>query len=149
MKIRIVAVLLVAALATVAFTAVAADTPAVEANIVQLNPAPEMFTFRGPVTVEYQLMIKNPLPDRTITLTRIGLRTQGRDGAYSLRADDPITFTINADSSATLTLSASGRSNGGFMQSSEPVNLLVQLSFDQQDGKSFSKQFVQYLPQDE
>jgi hypothetical protein len=75
MKIRISAVLLVAALAAPVF---AADAPAVEATIVQLNPSPEMFTFRGPVTVSYQVTIRNPLPDRTITLTRISLRTQGR-----------------------------------------------------------------------
>ena len=144
MKIKIFTALFVLAIAGSAMAADAA--PSVDAKITQLNPSPEMFTFRGPVTVEYQLTIRNPLPDRTITLRRIALRTDGA-GAYSLRANDPIKLTINADSSATITLSAVARSAGGFIRQTEPVDLNVQLWFDQQGGKSFVKQFLQYLPQ--
>jgi len=124
----------------------AADAPAVEAQLTQIQSAPEMFTFRGPVNVQYQLTIKNPLVDQSITLRRITLRTQGR-GAYSLRADDPISMAINPESSVTISLSAWGRSSGGFMRSQEPVDMVVQLSFDRQNGKSFVKQFVLVLPQ--
>ncbi len=65
-------------------------TPAVEAQLVQINTSPDMFAFRG---------------------------------AYSLRADDP------------------------FMRNQVPVDMTVQLFFDRQNGKSFVKQFVQYLTQ--
>jgi hypothetical protein len=123
-----------------------ADAPAVEAQLTQIQSAPNMFTFRGPVNVQYQLAIKNPLVDQSITLRRITLRTQGK-GAYSLRADDPITMAINPESSVTISLSAWGRSSGGFMRSQEPVDIVVQLWFDRQNGKSFVKQFIQVLPQ--
>jgi hypothetical protein len=123
-----------------------AAAPAVEAQLTQLNSAPDMFTFRGPVSVQYQLTIKNPLVDQTITLRRITLRTQGR-GAYSLRADDPINMVINPESSVTINLTAWGRSSGGFMTSQEPVEMTVQLWFDPQNGKAFVKQFFQMLPQ--
>lgn len=124
----------------------ASSTPAVEAQLVQLNSVPDMFTFRGPVNVQYQLTIKNPLVDQPITLRRITLRTQG-PGAYTLRADDPINMVINPESSVTINLSAWARSGGGFMRSQVPVDMVVQLWFDRQGGKSFSKQFVEYLPQ--
>jgi hypothetical protein len=124
----------------------AAEAPAVEAQLTQLQSAPEMFTFRGPVNVQYQLTIKNPLVDQSITLRRITLRTQGR-GPYSLRADDPISMAINPESSVTISLSAWGRSSGGFMRNQEPVDIVVQLWFDRQHGKAFVKQFLQVLPQ--
>jgi hypothetical protein len=124
----------------------AADTPAVEAQLVQVNTSPDMFTFRGPVSLQYQLTIKNPLMDQSIRLRRITLRTQG-PGAYSLRADDPIDVTVYPNSSLTINLSAWGRAGGGFMRSSVPVDMKVQLYFDQQNGKSFVKPFVEYLTQ--
>jgi hypothetical protein len=124
----------------------AATAPAVEGQLTQLTSAPDMFSFHGPVNVQYQLTIKNPLVNESLTLRRITLRTQGR-GAYSLRADDPINVAINPESSVTLNLSAWARSSGGFMRNQEPVDMVVQLWFDRQNGKSFVKQFIQYLPQ--
>ena len=143
MKTRVITSFFVLLVAT---SMMAANTPAVEAQLVQLNPAPNMFAFRGPVNLQYQLTIKNPIVDQTITLKRITLRTQG-GGAYTVRADDPITMVINPESSVTINLSAWGRSSGGFMNSQMPVDMTVQLWFDRQNGKSFFKQFVQYLPQ--
>ena len=124
----------------------AADAPAVDAQLAQLRSTPDMFTFRGPVNVQYQLTVKNPLVDQSITLRRVSLRTQG-PGAYSLRADDPINITINPDSSATINLSAWARSSGGFMRSQAPVDMRMQLWFDRQNGKSFVKQVAAHLPQ--
>lgn len=144
MKLKIVSTLFVLFVATSMMAA--GDTPAVEAQLSQLRTSPDMFTFRGPVNLEYQLTIKNPLVDQSITLRRISLRTQG-GGAYQLRADDSIKLVINPESASTITLSAWGRAQGGFMRSNAPVNVLVQLWFDRQNGKSFVKQFVQYLPQ--
>lgn len=144
MKPKVLAALFVLLFATTSLMAAAA--PAVEAQLTQLNPAMDMFAFRGPVSVQYQLTIKNPLVDQSITLRRVTLRTQGR-GAYSLRANDPINLVINPESSVTINLSAWGRSSGGFMSSQEPVDMTVQLWFDRQNGKAFVKQFFQVLPQ--
>ena len=90
MKPKVITALFVLLFATT--SVIAADAPAVEAQLSQLNPAMDMFTFRGPVSVQYQLTIKNPLVDQSITLRRVTLRTQGR-GAYSLRANDPSTWS--------------------------------------------------------
>src|SRR6266849_3149524 len=130
----------------VATSVMAAKAPAVEAQLVQINTSPDMFTFRGPVNLQYQLTIKNPLVDQPITLRRITLRTQA-PSAYSLRADDPINVTIYPQSSLTIPLSAWGRSSGGFMGSQVPVDIRVQLFFDRQNGKPFVKQCVEYLTQ--
>jgi hypothetical protein len=143
MKPKVITALFVLLFATSSLMAAA---PAVEAQLTQLNSAPDMFTFRGPVSVQYQLTVKNPLVDQTITLRRITLRTQGR-GAYSLRADDPINMVINPESSVTINLTAWGRSSGGFMTSQDPVEMTVQLWFDRQNGKAFVKQFFRMLPQ--
>src|SRR5207302_10436389 len=104
----------------VATSILAANTPGVDAQLVQINTSPDMFSFRGPVNLQYQLTIKNPLVNQSITLRRITLRTQG-SGAYSLRADDPINVTVNPDSSLTLSLSAWGSARGGFMRDQMPV----------------------------
>ncbi|MEA2166587.1 MAG: hypothetical protein QOK37_4714 [Thermoanaerobaculia bacterium] len=142
MKSRIIATLFVLLAAT---SVMAADTtPSVDATLTQLVSAPDMFTFRGPVNVQYQLTIKNPLVNESITLRRITLHSQGK-GAYSLRADDPISVVVNPDSSVTINLSAWARSNGGFMNQA-PVQMVL-LWFDRQNGKTFTKQFFQYLPQ--
>jgi hypothetical protein len=143
MKPKVISALLVVLAAT---SLMAATPPAVEAQLTQLNPAPEMFTFRGPLDVQYQLTIKNPLVNDSITLRRITLRTQGA-GAYRLRADDPISMVINPSSSATITLSGWAQVSGGFMRNQAPVDMVIQLWFDRQNGKSFVKQFVQVLPQ--
>jgi len=143
MKPKIISALLVFLAAT---SLMAATPPAVEAQLTQLNLAPEMFAFRGPLNVQYQLTIKNPLVNDSITLRRITLRTQG-PGAYRLRADDPISMAINPSSSTTITLSGWAQASGGFMRNQAPVDMVIQLWFDRQNGKSFVKQFIQVLPQ--
>lgn len=123
----------------------AGNTPAVEAKLVQLDTGVNTFAFRGPVNLQYQLTITNPL-DESITLRRITLRTEG-GGAYRLRVDDPARLVINPESTVTLNLSAWGIASGGFMRSEIPVDMVVQLWFDRPNGKGFVKQFVAYLPQ--
>jgi hypothetical protein len=143
MKPKIISALLVFLAAT---SLMAATPPAVEAQLTQLNLAPDMFAFRGPLNEQYQLTIKNSLVNDSITLRRITLRTQG-PGAYRLRADDPISMVINPSSSATITLSGWAQASGGFMRTQAPVDMVIQLWFDRQNGKSFVKQFIQVLPQ--
>jgi hypothetical protein len=123
------------------------DAPAVQAELVQLdNPGLDMFAFRGPVNVQYQLTVSNPSVDESITLRRVSLRTQG-GGAYRLRAEDPIKVVINPDSTVTVNLSAWGTASGGFMRSNIPVDMNVQLWFERQNGKSFVKTFFANLSQ--
>ena len=56
-------------------------------------------------------------------------------------------FVINQESTATIKLSAWGTSNGAFIKSEEPVDMIVELSFDRPNGPSFVKQFVARLSQ--
>ena len=123
----------------------AADTPPVEAQLSQSDNSPEMFALPGAVNVQYQLTIKNPLVNHSITLRRLTLRTHGQ-GAYSLQADDSITMIIAPESSVTINLAEWAHSRGGFKQNA-PVAMTIRLWFDRQDGKPFSKRFVQDLPQ--
>jgi hypothetical protein len=127
------------------FVMAASPAPAVEARLVQISPLPDI-TFGGPVNVQYQLTIRNPLVDRSIRVRRVTLRTEG-GGAYSMRSDDPLSVVINPENAVTVSFSAWGRSNGGLMRRRAPVDMVIQLWFDRQNGKSFVKQFVQNLPQ--
>ena len=142
MKLKVITTLFVLMTSASLF---AADAPSVEAQLLQINQSPEMFTFRGPVNLQYQLTVTNPLVNSGITLTRITLRTQGK-GSYSLHADDPIQFPIDPDRSATISLSAWAHSNGGFM-SRQPVEMVIQLWFDRQNGQPFTRQYIQTVPQ--
>jgi hypothetical protein len=142
MKSKLIATLLV----LLATSLMAASTPAVEARLVQLNTGPDIFASPGPVTLQYQLTIKNPLVNHSLTLRRVTLRTQP-GSAYLARADNPITMVINPESSVTINLSAQGRPSEGLLRNQAPVHMNVKLWFDRQNGKPFSKQFVQDLAQ--
>lgn len=135
---------------TVAKAAAAKDVShpwlAVEADITQLNVLPDLFTFRGPVNLQYHLTIKNPMAEESITLRRIALRTEG-DGAYRLVVNDPVTLEIAPESTAAIDLSANATSNGGFIARAEPVTMIVQLWFVRSNGEGFMKEFVQRVSQ--
>ena len=139
MKAKVIAMLFAP---LVAASLTAANAPAVEAHLVQVNTSPDISASGGPINLQYQLTVKNPLVNQSITLRRITLRTQP-GSAYMVRADDPITMVINPESSVTINLSAQGRPSEGFLRNEAPVNMNIQLRFDRQNGKSFVKQFVE------
>jgi hypothetical protein len=128
-----------------AIPAMAATAPAVGVHLVQTTTPADTVFFRGPVTVEYQLTITNPT-NAPITLTRLNLQSMG-SGAYTLRTGDaPVKTIIPANGSTTLKLSAWARARGGFMRSTQPVDIHGVLWFQGPTG-NFVKQFIEYLPQ--
>jgi hypothetical protein len=142
MKVKVIAALFVLSAST---SLMAADAPAVEARLVRIKISPDVFPSSGPVNLQYQLTIKNPMVDHSITLRRLTLRTQP-GSAYRVRASYPMTMVINPESSATISVAAQGRPSEGLLRTQAPVHMSIQLRFDRQDGKPFIKQFTQNLP---
>ena len=96
--------------------------PNVTVHLAQVNTAPDVFYFAGPVNIQYQLSITNPTSD-ALTLTRLDLETIG-PGAYSLRtAATPMNLKVPPNSTATYTISVWGRARGGYLAADEPVTL--------------------------
>jgi hypothetical protein len=130
----------------IAASALAASTPAVQARLVQTTMPSDMIFFRGPINVQYQLTITNP-GSQPLTLSRLNLSTTG-PGGYRLHTGDAVVKTvIPANGSVTLNLSAWANARGGFIGSSEPVEMHGQLWLAPPKGKTFVQQFFQYIPQ--
>ena len=152
-RLRLIAVLLVAAICTSLASCASTNTlagasakgPAPEIKIAQVADSPNTLYFRGPVPLSYVLEIHNP-SSVPVTLRRVTLRTQGR-GAYSLNSEAlALKKTIAPGASEAIQLSTWGRSRGGFLSQSEPVRLLGTAVFDTPGG-SVAKVFSEYLPQ--
>jgi hypothetical protein len=134
------------AILMVAVSSMAESTPAVQAHLVQTTLPSDMIFFRGPISIQYQLTITNP-SSQPLTLSRLNLSTVG-PGGYRLRTGDAIVKTVvPANGSTTLNLSAWASARGGFVRSSEPVEIHGQLWLAPANGKTFVKQFFQYIPQ--
>jgi hypothetical protein len=107
--------------------------PPVTVQISQLGGSSNIFYFRGPVNVQYQVTVNNPT-DQTVTLRRLDLRTEGF-GAYALRTSgSPMNVKVAPKSSATFTVSAWGQARGGYIASTEPVTLFANAYFDSPTG---------------
>jgi hypothetical protein len=141
-------ILLAVATLIVAVSSMAASAPAVQAHLVQTSMPSNMVFFRGPISVQYQLTITNP-GSQPLTLSRLNLSTIG-PGGYRLRTGDAIVkAVIPANGSTTLNLSAWAYARGGFIRATEPVEMHGQLWLapPKGQGKTFVKQFLQYIPQ--
>ena len=96
--------------------------PNVTVHLEQLNAAPDIFYFAGPVNIQYQLSITNPTSE-PLTLTRLDLQTIG-PGAYSLRTEaTPMNLKVPPNGTATYTVSVWGRARGGYLTADEQVTL--------------------------
>jgi hypothetical protein len=134
------------AMLMIAASAMAAGTPAVQAHLVQTTIPSDMIFFRGPINVQYQLTITNPT-SQPLTLSRLNLSTQG-PGGYRLHSGDAIVkAVVPANGSTTLSLSAWAYARGGYIGSTEPVEMHGQLWLAPPKGKTFVTQFFQYIPQ--
>jgi hypothetical protein len=80
------------AILSVSVSAMAASTPDVQAHLAQTTLPGDMFYFRGPVNIQYQLTITNPSSE-PLTLSRVNLSTQG-PGGYSLHTSDAFVKTV-------------------------------------------------------
>ncbi|HEV7485166.1 MAG TPA: hypothetical protein VGQ65_05750 [Thermoanaerobaculia bacterium] len=123
-----------------------AEAPKLDIQLRQASMPGDVFYFRGPVNLQYQLAVTNPTSE-PITLRRIDLSTMG-SGAYSLHTGaTPITRTIPPNGKVTIDLSAWGQSAGGFLRSEEPVTVRGVAYLDSPGHKSFVKQFTEtFMP---
>jgi hypothetical protein len=111
----------------------ATNRPEVGIHLEQVNTPPDIFYFAGPLNLQYQISVTN-LTDQPITLKRLELRTVG-PGAYRLRsASTPMNVSIPPKGSKTVTISAWGYSNGGYLTATEPVTLNGIGYFDSPSG---------------
>jgi hypothetical protein len=116
--------------------------PNLDIHLEQASDVPDMFYFRGPINLQYRLIISNPT-GTPVTLRRLDLRTLG-PGAYSIRTGStPITQTIAPNGTTSVALSAWGQSSGGYMRSAEPVTVRGVAYLDTPDGHAFVRQFVE------
>jgi hypothetical protein len=134
-----------AAILLVALSGFAASSndPKVNVHLTPLGNYGDMFYFRGPINLQYQLTVDNPT-GTPLTLRRLELRTVG-PGAYSLRtgASTPIKQTIQPGGTTNLTLSVWGRASGGYLRSEEPVTVQGIAYFVTPTGHSFVRSFVE------
>lgn len=119
--------------------------PQVQVSIAQQNLSPDLYYFRGPVSLQYVLSVSNPT-NQPITLRRLDLQTQG-PGAYSLRTSGPFNLTVPANSTATQAIYAWGYARGGLLSQGEPVTMRISAVFADAAGKSFQRIAMQNLAQ--
>jgi len=146
MRARIAVAVLFVGLLGFASNSRGADAPKLDVQLRQISMPSDMFYFRGPVNLQYQLTITNPT-NAPVTLRRIDLSTMG-PGAYTLHTGaTPITRVIPPNGTTTSTLSAWGRASGGYLRSEEPVTVRGVAYFDSPGHKSFIKQFTEtFMP---
>ncbi|HEX9458096.1 MAG TPA: hypothetical protein VGA84_03075 [Thermoanaerobaculia bacterium] len=120
----------------------ASDSPKLNISMQQLTSSGDMFYFRGPINIQYQLSIENPT-NQPVTLKRLELSSLG-PGSYSIHTGStPITRTIVPRGTTTLTLSVWGRAAGGYLRSEEPVTVRGVAYFEGPNGHSFVRQFIE------
>ena len=96
--------------------------PNVTVQLAQVNAVSNVFYFRGPINLQYQVAITNPT-SQPLTLTRLDLQTIG-PGAYSLRANGtPMNLKVAPNATSTYTISVWGFSQGGYLASTTPVTI--------------------------
>ena len=134
---KYIRVLFIVALAACSSSTPSDNGPAVTIHLTPLDLSSNQFYFPGPIALRYEVTISNPLA-QPITLRGLDLRTFG-SGAYSLRTGStPMNISVPANSTKSFTISTWGRSQGGYLGSTEPVTLRVTAYFDGPSG-SFMK----------
>jgi hypothetical protein len=142
------ALLAIAVLAGCASSAAtSSNAPPLQLTLLQRGaPAADVFYFRGPVNIQYDLAIKNPTNDQ-YTLRRLDIQSIGQ-GAYRVRTgSQPMAQKVNPNGTTTVHLSTWGQSTGGFISSGEPVTVRVIAQFETPGGKSFQRVFTETLSQ--
>jgi hypothetical protein len=117
--------------------------PGVAVHITAMDTMTDMFYFRGPIALRYQVQLDNPSSE-PVTLKRLDLRSAGF-GAYRLRADSTaMSIKVPPNSSTKFNITAWGYARGGYMSSGEPVTLQGTAHFDGQSG-SFVRLFQENI----
>ncbi|HSP35220.1 MAG TPA: hypothetical protein VLU46_12960, partial [Thermoanaerobaculia bacterium] len=121
------------------------SAPGVQIHLGQVTQPADLYYFRGPINVQYQMQITNPT-NMPLTLRSIRLDTIG-SGAYRMRTgNSPMNYTIPPNSTVAVPLSAWAHAAGGFMRANEPVNIRAVATFESPNG-SFVRQVNEYIPQ--
>jgi hypothetical protein len=143
---RSLALLAIILVAGCASSATSNGGPPLQLTLLQRGaPVPDVFYFRGPVNVAYDLAIKNPTNEQ-YTLSRLDIRSIG-PGAYRIRTgSQPMRQRVNPNGVTSVHLSTWAQSTGGFISSGEPVSVRVIAQFDGPGGR-FQKVFTQTLSQ--
>jgi hypothetical protein len=109
------------------------EGPAVEVRLAPLGGGSDMFYFPGPVALQYQVAVSNPLPE-PIVLKRLDLDTMGT-GAYVLHTrGTPMNVKIPPSSNGSFAINVWGRALGGHLNAGEPVTLRGVAYFDGPKG---------------
>jgi hypothetical protein len=121
--------------------------PPLQVTLLQRGTAaPDVYYFRGPVNIQYDLAVKNPTNDQ-YTLKRLDIQSIGQ-GSYRIRTgSQPMNQKIDPNGTTSVHLSTWGQSTGGFISSGEPVSVRVIAQFAAPNGKSFQKVFTETLSQ--
>jgi hypothetical protein len=118
------------------------SSPKLNISLEQLSSSGDMFYFRGPINIQYRLTVGNPT-DQPVKLKRLELSSLG-PGSYSIHTgSSPVARAIPANGTTSITLSAWGRSAGGYIRSEEPVTIRGVAYFEGPNGHSFVRQFVE------
>lgn len=145
---RALALLAIAVLAGCASAPASSNgAPPLQVNLLQRGtPAADVYYFRGPVNIQYDLAVKNPTNDQ-YTLRRLDIQSIGQ-GAYRIRTgSQPMNQKINPNGTTSVHLSTWGQATGGFISSGEPVSVRVIAQFAGPNGKTFQKVFTETLTQ--
>lgn len=133
-----------AAVLLIALGVYASESPKIDVHLAPVSTSNDTFYFRGPINLQYRLTVTNPSSE-AVTLRRIELSSMG-PGAYSIHTGAaPIRQTIQPNGTTSIALSAWGRATGGYLRSEEPVTIRGVAYFDEPNGHSFVRQFVETL----
>src|SRR5947207_447988 len=144
---RTLALLAIVFLASCASSATSSSTaPPLQMTLLQRGaPAADVFYFRGPINIQYDLAIRNPT-NESYTLRRLDIQSID-PGAYRVRTGtQPVNQRVSANGTTNVRLSTWGQSTGGFISSGEPVTVRVIAQFDGPHGR-FQGVFTETLSQ--
>jgi len=123
-----------------------ASDNAPEVELVQSFSSADTMYMRGPISLEYQLIVHNK-SHQAMLLTRLDLETVG-SGAYAIHTGaTPMNQSIRPDGTTTIKVAAWGQARGGYLTADEPVNIRGTAYFKTPDGATIRRVFTQVLGQ--
>jgi hypothetical protein len=142
----ILASIVVVVLASSCASSGASDSgnPDLQFQLTPSNFNANVLYFPGPVSVTFQLTVRNPT-NQPYTLRSLELRTTG-GGPFRLRTGSvPVNKTIAPNGSTTVQIAAWGRSSGGYLAAEEPVTISGTAYLQDSNGKNFVRLFQQFV----
>jgi uncharacterized protein YdeI (BOF family) len=126
----------------VAFAALAAEAPLIDAHISSDTTAQQIRDARGPVNLTFNIAVTNR-SEAPVTLTRVEVRTDDTSN-YAVRdGSKKLTTVIDPSATENITLVAKAVAPRDLLQA-EPFRVSVHLTFKGPDGK-FTKDYSQFI----